>query len=125
MDTPTPKYLSILSWITTSACIAYMMWIATRFGDTLPAMKTMYSDLGLKLPRQTEIVMAIPTSVIWTIVVLATVLLVWKELKLKSKSTCVAITFSIYMIANFLASVIADALMKPLFGVVETLGQQT
>jgi type II secretory pathway component PulF len=112
-----------LSWAITLTCCAYVAWLTYVFATRIPAFAQLFVGLGGPLPATTRFVLAASRGVTPYLVGGALILLlVIKEYLLASRFVRVATTVLVFMAVAEYATFAAEAMLKPLYMVIQKIG---
>ncbi len=85
----------------------------------------MLRELGVTIPWQTRLVLSIHPVVFSSICAAAVLMLIIKELKCSDKSISIVVTCFVFITFAVVSSFISDAMMLPLFRIIDELGKSS
>lgn len=111
------------SWAVTLAGCAYVLWIAYALSTRTSGFGQLLTGLGNELPATTAFALSAcrePIPIIAALVLV--VLLIVKELRLKSLVARLSMTVLTVIAVSWFADFVLQALYRPLFDVLDQIG---
>ena len=110
------------SWATTLLCAAYVAWICYVIATRAPAFAGAFVGLGGEIPFATRFVLMLATGPIYVVGLVLIAALILKENLVKKIVARFAITMIIFMSVAWFGGFALDAMLKPMFEVLERIG---
>ena len=111
-----------LSWGAALGCASYIAWGCFHLRRSVLAIAELLAGLGVELPTSTRFVIAFSSSYVWPVGVLLILLVVGKELVVRSAVIRLAITVAFFIAAGWFFAFAVAAMYEPMMGILKKIG---